>query len=390
MIESIRVIRYLNYLKLKLKLFCVMSFRKTVSWVFFPLTMWYAVGVWLRNMMFNIGLKRQMAPSVTTIGVGNLCAGGAGKTPHVEYLLRLLSADSSAALLSRGYRRKGKGFYADDGTHSAVKLGDEPAMVARKMENVTVAVCEKRVTGVRKLMQRENPPQVVVLDDVFQHRYIKPTVNILLTEYGKPYFKDHIMPFGDLREPRSARFRANIVVVTKSPEKLNPIDKHNMINELDLKPYQKVFFSYIHYCDPVPLMGGHAVPLDTLDGVLAVTGIANPEQMLKHVEQYCPVTSMRYGDHHNFSHSDLKHIRKAFEQLKGDRKVILTTEKDAERLRTYMGDALAGLPIYCLPIEVRMHQTDEYNFDQTIHNIVHDNILFQERMKNTSFNRLED
>ena len=363
-----------------------MSFRKTISWLLFPLTMWYAVGVWFRNLLFAVGLKKQTAVPVTTIGVGNLCAGGAGKTPHVEYLLSLLSQEHRTALLSRGYGRKTHGFVSDDGSHSAANLGDEPAMVARKFPQVKVAVCEKRVAGVQKLLQQQEPPEVVVLDDVFQHRYIKPTVNILLTEYGHPYYKDKILPFGDLREPRSGRFRANIVIVTKSPEKLNPVDKHNMVNELGLLAYQKVFFSYLHYEDPVPLMGGNAVPLNTLDSVLAVTGIAHPDPMLEHVGRNCAVTSLRYADHHKFSHSDIKHIRKTFEQMKGDRKIILTTEKDAARLREMGGDILAGLPIYCLPVEVRIHQSDDYSFDKTIQNIVRENILFQDKMKNTSFN----
>ena len=222
--------------------------------------MWYAVGVWFRNLMFSLGLKRQVAPPVTTIGVGNLCAGGAGKTPHVEYLLRLLSPHYETALLSRGYRRHTKGFLLDDGCHSPSRLGDEPAMLAGKFPKLTVAVCEDRVEGVRRLLQSELPPQVVVLDDVYQHRSIKPTVNILLTEYHKPYFSDHIMPYGDLREFRSARRRARMVIVTKAPEQLDPISRHSFVSRLRLRPHQKVFFSHIHYSHPLPLMGGAELP----------------------------------------------------------------------------------------------------------------------------------
>ena len=361
-----------------------MSFRRTISWVFFPFTMWYGVGVGLRNMMFNMGLKKQEAPSVTTIGVGNICAGGSGKTPHVEYLLRLLSDTHRTAFLSRGYRRSTSGFQLDDGTHNAAKLGDEPAMVASKFPNVQVAVCEKRLQGVQKLMSSENAPELIVLDDAYQHRYIKPTINILLTEYSRPFYEDHIMPYGNLRESRKARFRANIVVVTKSPENLNPVERHNIVNQLDLEPYQKVFFSYIHYLDPLPLMGGTPVPLDTLDAALVVTGIANPEPMQQYVSQHCKTETNRYADHHSFSNSDLKHIRKQFDQLGGDRKVIIITEKDAARLRLLADkDAMAGLPIYYLPIEVRIHPNKEYDFDETIQKIVHDNALFQEKMKAT-------
>lgn len=361
-----------------------MLVRKTISWVLLPLTMWYAVGVWFRNRLFDLGVKKQHTMPVTTIGIGNICAGGAGKTPHVEYLLRLLADQYSTALLSRGYRRNTKGFVQDDGAHDAARLGDEPAMVARKFPQVTTAVCEKRVAGVQRLLESERRPQLVVMDDVYQHRHIKPTVTILLTEYGRPYFKDQILPYGNLREPARARYRADIVIVTKSPERLNPIDKHNMLLDLKLRPYQKVFFSYIHYGDPVPLGGGAAVPLASFDGVLAVTGIAHPEPLLQHVGQQCAVRSLPFDDHHAFGKGDLKKIRKAYELLPGERKAILTTEKDAVRLSA--GSAqLSGLPIYVLPIEVRIHQNPEYNFDQMICNAVKENVLFLDRMQNTSF-----
>ena len=363
-----------------------MSFRKTVSWVLFPITMWYAIGVWLRNLLFDLGVKRQEAPAVTTIGVGNLCTGGAGKTPHVEYLLKLLSKQYSTALLSRGYRRRSSGFVLDDGSHSPSRLGDEPAMVAAKFPEVKVGVCEKRVAGVQKLMALENPPQVVLLDDVFQHRYIKPTINILLTEYGNPYFKDRILPYGNLREGRRGRYRANIVVVTKSPQTLNPIEKHNIVDSLGLKPFQKVFFSYTHYLDPLPLMGDTPLPLQTLDAVLLVTGIADPEPMMQHVSTFCKVTHMRFADHHRFSSYDIKRIRRAFVQIDAARKLILTTEKDAARMRVLDGkSALEGLPVYYLPIEVKIHQNNDMSFDQTVQTIVHDNVLFQERMNSVKF-----
>ena len=363
-----------------------MSFRKTVSWIFFPLTMWYSIGVRFRNFLFNTGIKKQVAPQVTTIGVGNICAGGAGKTPHAEYLLKMVADQYRTVLLSRGYKRKSRGFQIDDGHHDANVLGDEPAMVAQKHPAVTVAVCEKRLEGIDRLLQMKEPPQVIILDDSYQHRYVKPTVNILLTEYDNPFFKDRIMPFGNLREHRSARRRANIIIVTKSPEKLNPIEKHTIIEDLKLQPYQKVFFSYIHYCEPMPLMGGHPLPLNTLDSVLLLTGIAHPESMCQYVQSQCQIEPMRYADHHRYTASDLKHIRKSFDQLKGDRKVILTTEKDAVRLRELVGDsAMEGLPIYVLPIEVRIHQTDEYNFDKTIINSIKENVMFLNRMQNASF-----
>lgn len=365
----------------------IMSFRKTISWFLFPLTVWYAVGVCFRNLLFALGIKSQTAPPVTTIGVGNLCTGGSGKTPHVEYLLRLLSGSYETALLSRGYRRKTSGFVLDDGCHSPSRLGDEPSMLALKFPNVTVAVCEKRVEGVQQLLKRDPAPQLIVLDDVFQHRYLKPTVNILLTEYGNPYFKDHILPFGNLREFRSARRRADIVIVTKSPSSINPIDRHNFINSLKLRPHQKVFFSQIRYCNPVPLMGTNQLSLNTIDEALVVTGIAHPEPMFEYVSSCCSAVYIRYADHHRFTLNDLKHIRKSFERLKGNRKLILTTEKDAVRFRELANsDLMAGLPVYVLPIQVSIQPSLEFDFDQTIQSIVSKNVSFLDRMHKTKFN----
>lgn len=368
-----------------------MTFRKIISWCLFPLTMWYAIGVWFRNLLFNIGLKHQETPPVTTIGVGNIRAGGVGKTPHVEYLLRLLADQCNTAMLSRGYRRSSRGYVVDEGEHSVTQLGDEPAMVAQKFPQVTVAVCEKRLEGIRHLLERPNPPQVVVLDDSFQHRYVKPTINILLTEYAHPYYKDAILPFGNLREPRRARLRANIIVVTKSPQNLNPIERHDIVTHLHPEPYQKVFFSSIYYSDPLPLMGGAPLPLKTLDGVLVLAGISNPQPMMQYVTGQCPASLLKYADHHHYTVSDLKHIRKTFElQVKGDRRIILTTEKDAVRLRLLADkEAMAGLPIYYLPIEVRIHPNKEYDFDETVQKIVHDNNLFQDKMRTTPLMKKE-
>ncbi|MBQ8703144.1 MAG: tetraacyldisaccharide 4'-kinase [Bacteroidales bacterium] len=367
-----------------------MSFRTTISYILWPLTMWYAVGVAVRNLLFAFGVKRQQAPHITTIGVGNLATGGTGKTPHVEYLLDLLGEKYRTAVLSRGYRRKSKGFLLDDGSHDATLLGDEPAMMARKYPNVQVAVCEKRVEGVRRLMEQERieqqgdeevhistAPQLIVLDDVFQHRQIKPNINILLTEYRHPYFRDHILPYGNLREFRSASRHAGIVIVTKSPAKLNPVDKHNIINDLHLANYQKVFFSYLQY-GALQTLDGQPVDLDLrhLEQVLVVTGIAHPEPMLEEVRRRCKNQHMAFGDHHDYTRRDIAQIRATFEAMPGQRKVVLTTEKDAARLRGLTGD----LPIYVLPVKVAFHQDGGMDFDHIIEASVRENISFLSKL----------
>ena len=363
-----------------------MSFRTTISRILFPLTMWYAVGVAVRNILYYLGFKRQSTPHITTIGVGNLSTGGTGKTPHVEYLLRLLADKYPTAMLSRGYRRKSKGFVQDDGGHDAAMLGDEPAMMASKFPQVMVAVCEKRVVGVKRLMEQPGlsdqaetnvPPQLIILDDVFQHRAIKPSINILLTEYGHPFFNDHILPYGDLREFKSARSRANIVIVTKSPANLNPVDKHNIIHDLKLQNYQKVFFSYFKYGELQTLEGDTVmIDLRHVDNILVVTGIARPEPMLAELRRSTKVQHLAFADHHEFTKRDVTRIKEAFAALPGTNNIIVTTEKDAVRLRGLVD----GLPVYVQPIEVAFHKENGLDFDQIIESSVRENISFLSKL----------
>ncbi len=373
-----------------------MSLRKNISYLLFPLTMWYAVGVRFRNLFYAFGIKKQEAPHITTIGVGNLSTGGTGKTPHVEYLLRLLADKYPTAMLSRGYKRKSKGFVLDDGSHDAAQLGDEPAMIARKFPHVQVAVCEKRVEGVKRLIEKpeipdnpDNPetpeipehpeqsPQLIILDDVFQHRAIKPSINILLTEYSHPYFKDHILPYGNLREFKKARFRANIVIVTKCPAMLNPVERYNIVHDLRLQNYQKVFFSYLKYGIMQTLDGKTAqIDLRRVDNVLCITGIAHPGPMLGELRRSTKVQHLAFADHHDFNTRDIAHIKEAFGALSGNNNIIVTTEKDAMRLR----GKTEGLPLYVLPVEVAFHKENDKDFDVLVESSVKENISFLSKL----------
>ncbi len=372
-----------------------MSLRKSISYVLFPLTCWYAVGVRFRNLFYATGIIKQEAPHITTIGVGNLSTGGTGKTPHVEYLLRMLSDKYPTAMLSRGYKRKTKGYVEDDGSHDPAQLGDEPAMIATKFPHVKVAVCEKRLEGVQHLMERpplaessenqentetqesDTVPQLIVLDDVFQHRRIKPSINILLTEYGHPYYNDHILPYGDLREFKNARFRANIVIVSKCPAVLNPVERHNIAHDLRLQNYQKAFFSYLVYGQPTTLDGRPTdIDLSRIDNVLAVTGIAHPDAFIAELKQRTRTQHLAFADHHDFSASDIARITSAFEALPGSNKIILTTEKDAMRLHGKTGK----LPVYYLPITVAFHKEKDLDFDALIESTVRENISFLSKL----------
>ena len=326
--------------------------RLIVRILLLPLTMWYAIGVAVRNWLYDCGLKRSVRPDVPTIGMGNLRVGGTGKTPHTEYLIRLL-AGRRVALLSRGYGRATTGFVlADDGS-TASQIGDEPLMMARKFPQLTVAVCEDRVEGVRRLMEMPQKPDVVLLDDVYQHRHIRPALNILLTEYGDPYCNDHILPFGNLREGRRGRRRADIVVVTKCPENLNDEEQQEMRHKLKLDDRQQLFFSHISYSEPVAVYD--AVMPDVVEEVVLVTGIAHPEPLVRYLEKEYRVHHLRFADHHPFGEDDCERIIETYNQLKNSRTIVFTTEKDAARMRDAEARRhLQSLPLFYIPIEVKL------------------------------------
>lgn len=366
--------------------------RKLISICLFPFTIWYAVGIAIRNFMFVIGLKKQTAPRVTTISVGNLNMGGSGKTPLVDFILSTLSPLHPTALVSRGYGRHSKGCVIAEGLPDPRQIGDEPAMLATKHPEVTVCVSERRLIGINRLLQRENPPQLVVLDDAYQHRYVKPAINILCTEYDHPFTADNILPFGNLREFRSAKRRANIVIVTKSPKSLPPITKQNLIADLNLMPYQRVYFSYLEYGNPYPL-GSSALDgkpqgyLSDMDQILAFTGIAHPASLISYLKSKSTTTHLSFADHHEYTTRDIQRVIDSFNKLPGNNKCIITTEKDAIRLNENLRGLLQGVPVLVQPIEMRFHDTNSINFEQSIKSSVAENITFRGRLSTTKLNQ---
>lgn len=357
-----------------------MSLRTTVSYLLFPLTMWYAVGIAVRNILYSLGLKRQTSFPITTVGVGNLCTGGSGKTPHIEYLLSLLTPTFRTAVLSRGYKRQSKGYWQDDGQHDAALLGDEAAMLSARHPESVVAVCEDRGEGLRHLLElpEEERPEVVLLDDVFQHRKVKPNTNILLTEYRHPYSRDHILPYGNLREFRSGRYRAGVVIVTKSPAVLNPIERHNIEQELKLQNYQRAYFSYLEYGQLLTLDGHEAgIDLRRIDRVLVVTGIANPESLIEEVQRHCKLQHLAFSDHHDYTPRDIVQIQEAFNAMPSERKIVLTTEKDAIKL----GKLTIDFPLYVQPIRVAFHKNADADFDRFFIDTVKENISFLSKLR---------
>lgn len=328
----------------------------------YPLSLIYGAVVYVRNRMFDMGVLKERQFDIPVVGVGNIAVGGTGKTPHVEYLVEKLSYHYNIAVLSRGYKRHTKGFMLATRKSTPVEIGDEPYQIFRKFGcKLPVAVCENRVKGIRKL--REECPQVnlIILDDSFQHRYVKPTVSIVLTEYNRPVFSDHLLPYGHMREPVSALGRADLVIVSKCPENVTPRDFMLYTTKLNLLHYQKTFFTTLEYGQLVSVFPRQAssVPpslrwLTNEDMVLSVAGIANPRPFVRYIKRHkAKVWVDIYPDHHNFTKKDFAHLVARFDKMPSKNKFIVTTEKDAVRLANKPDFPEKLKPhIYYLPVRV--------------------------------------
>lgn len=346
-----------------------------------PLSKLFGLGVAVRNYMFDRGILKQTRFDIPVIVVGNIAVGGTGKTPHVEYIVNLLRDSYRIAVLSRGYRRKTKGFVLASRRSSPEDIGDEPFQIYQKFNSdVQLAVCEKRVEGINRLREADAKINMMVLDDAFQHRYVKPSLSVVLTEYSRPAFSDSLMPYGRLREPVTAINRADVVVVTKCPTNMKPMEYRMFKESLNLFPYQKLFFSHYVYGHLVPVFPEKVQSIPNLDwltekdSVLIVTGIANPRPFVRHVRRYkAKVRLIRFSDHASFSHSDIEAIKRKFKTMTGERRFILTTEKDAVKIahNPYYPTSLQPLT-FCQPISVEFLNPapEEPGFDVTLRKLL--------------------
>lgn len=343
--------------------------------------------VGVRNFLFNAGVLKQKEFDVPIIVVGNLAVGGTGKTPHTEYIVSRMCVHYKMAVLSRGYKRKTRGFVRASQNLTSYDLGDEPYQIYRKFGTcVDVAVCEKRVVGIEKMLEINPEINLFVLDDAFQHRYVKPTLSIVLTDYRKLPCEDKMLPLGTLREPQDALQRADIVVVTKCPADMKPIDKNVVRKKLSLEKWQKLMFSTYKYKELQPVFVGECATIPDLswltpkDTILVITGIANPTPMVKYLKQFeARVKVVHFNDHHDFSKDDLAFIQRTYDRLRGERKIIITTEKDAVRFinNPYFPYALRKSVAY-LPIEVEFAQSEG---DEDLINLITTSIEKKQKQK---------
>ena len=319
----------------------------------YPFTLIYGALVWLRNRLYDVKFFNSVGFSLPVISVGNLSTGGTGKTPHIEYLIMLLQYQYRVATMSRGYKRYSKGFLVAEHDTNALRIGDEPMQYFMKFPEVVVSVAEERLTGIPSLLQRRPGVEVVLLDDAYQHRSVKPGLNILITDYSKPFYKDHILPFGNLRESRSAAKRADIIIVSKCPAGLTMQQALDMRQRIAPLPHQQVFFTTIQYGEPYNFLTRELVNVRGTHAVL-VCGIARPEPMIAYMETLATkVHVLTYADHHYFVTTDLEEIKTAYNNWDVPNKIIVTTEKDAARLHLHM-EALQSwdITIAVLPVKV--------------------------------------
>lgn len=349
---------------------------KINEWLY-PFAWLYGMGVGLRNKLFDWGVLPSESFDVPVISIGNITVGGTGKTPHVEYLVRLLKGICPVAVLSRGYKRATHGFLLADMQTTAREIGDEACQMKQKYPFITMAVDKNRRRGIR-ILSEDSQTGAILLDDAFQHRYVKPGINILLTDYHRLICDDALLPAGRLREPFKAKDRANIVIVTKCPGNIKPMDFRVLSKALSLYPYQKLFFTTFKYTHIYPLFGDSAqkTPLSELrdEKILLVAGVAQPNQVKTDLQEFCPqITLLPFPDHHPFKVRDIERVRESFDSLKGTKKRIVTTEKDAARLRLIVDDEILKEHLYVLPVEVKFLLNQEEQFNQTITGYVRKN-----------------
>ena len=346
----------------------------------YPLSWLYGLIIYFRNRLYDLQILKSKEFDIPVISIGNITVGGTGKTPHVEYLVDLLSKDFEVATLSRGYKRKTKGFKLVKSESLVKEVGDEPLQIKKKFPEITVSVCENRVVGVEELINHKNnkQPDVVLLDDAFQHRRITPGINILLIDYNRQIKNDILLPVGRLREGVNQMRRANVIIFTKCPDEVTPIMRRILQKDVKLKPYQSIFFTKFEYEKPKPVFNAQEIDPSFYQKeyeILILTGIAFPQPIFAYLKNYSENAEIiSFPDHYNYSENDILKVLEKFESLNSKRKIIITTEKDSVRLKDK-----SDLPeefkkvLYYLPIKVKFLGNEEKVFHKRILSYVGEN-----------------
>ncbi len=358
-----------------------MVYKKSkFRWLLFPFALLYGLVVSIRNRLFDYDILEAREFDIPVISVGNITVGGTGKTPHVEYLVALLKDHFNVVTLSRGYKRKTKGFLIADKDSTVQEIGDEPKQIKMKFPDVNVTVDKKRVNGIEHIISDSFPEKadVVVLDDAYQHRWVKPGINILLIDYNRPLSEDFLLPVGTLRERPFRKNRANIIIMAKSPEKIKPIEQRIILKRLKLFPYQSLYFSTFNYLEPKPIFENsvnNQRKITKKTSVLLITGIAYPKPLKEYIQTMCSrIEHIAFSDHHEYKQTDIESIKEALADINGNDKLILTTEKDAVRLveNQYLSDELK-LNLFYIPIAIQFLKEEDKVFNKQIIDYVRKN-----------------
>jgi tetraacyldisaccharide 4'-kinase len=345
-------------------------FRRIIIGILFsPIALLYGLVISFINFSYDIGLLKASKFNVPVIGVGNLSIGGAGKTPHIEYLIDILQPYIQVATLSRGYKRATKGFRLVQFSDTALTVGDEPMQYRHKYRDLVVAVSENRAYAIPQILQHHPDIQAILLDDSFQHRGVKPGLNILLTAHDALFTDDYLLPSGRLREWRSAYQRADIIIVSKCPDQFSAEEKTDILNKINPYKYQKVFFTYYEYGHPYNFYHPEQkIYLDDELDVVLLSAIANTSYLYSGLESKVhSISEVEYEDHHYFDRHDIEKIQKVYSNFESSRKIILTTEKDAMRLALHRHTLQSlGISIFVLPAKVKFHFDEGHDFDTCV------------------------
>ena len=347
----------------------------------YPLSFFYGIAMYFRNRMYDLKILKSTEFDIPVISVGNITVGGTGKTPHIEYLVGLMKNDFKVVVLSRGYKRKTTGFLEVLMDSTVDESGDEPLQIKRKFPEVGVFVDEKRVHGIEEIIRlnEENQPDVILLDDAFQHRSVNPGINILLIDYHRPINDDIILPAGRLREGKTQMRRASIIIYTKCPREVTPITRRITMKNVNLRPYQNLYFTTMEYGKIVPVFHEKAIAKEIQEShfpaVLLVCGIAQPEPLRKYLSSHSDhLEEIRFPDHHAFEDADLLRIEETFENMTFKNKIIITTEKDAVRLmaKENLSENIQKILFY-IPIQIKFLDSEGKSFDKKILDYVREN-----------------
>jgi tetraacyldisaccharide 4'-kinase len=348
----------------------------------YPLSLIYGMITGIRNFLYNSGVLSTREFHLPVICVGNITVGGTGKTPHTEYIAELLKENFKVATLSRGYKRKSHGFRIATATSPVSEIGDEPMQICRKFPEVLVTVDRNRVNGVIRILEESPETEVIILDDAFQHRSITPGFSILLSDFDRLIINDHMMPYGSLRENKGNMRRADIILITKSPENISPIQRRIIVKEVDKAPYQNLYFTTFTYKNPVRVFADTINEKNVPDllngesaGIVLVTGIANPQPLKDFLQKsFTEIIHLSYPDHYNFKEKDIQNIATAFSELKSHSRYLITTEKDAVRLREFTNIAeQLKTALFYIPIGIHFLNDDKDEFDNMIIDYVRKN-----------------